>query len=179
MGSVVYRSRFSDRNIALLLVFAMYFIGAAIFMFFGLQPAVNSSDVYASEAATADGSLDIEAIGLHSPATTVRLGSDANLEVPDQIVGTYSVHPNKTLLIGHSSTAFSNLPFLKTGQEISFNNKTYLVTQVETKEKSNISMKSILKAEDIDTIVLMTCAGEHISGNDYSHRLIITATLKK
>jgi sortase (surface protein transpeptidase) len=36
-------------------------------------------------------------------------------------------------------------------------------------------MKELLKAEDTDTLVLMTCAGELMSNNDATHRLIVTA----
>lgn len=174
MGSVIYRKRFSDKSIAWIIVFAMYFVGAITFLYFGLQPSVSSKDVYAAEAATSDGTLEIPTIDFSSPTTTVHLNGK-NLEVPEQIVGSYSVHDNKTLLIGHSSTAFKNLAQISLGQKILYHDKTYLVSNIDTREKSDISMKTILKAEEKDTIILMTCTGEQISGNDYTHRLIVTA----
>ncbi len=43
------------------------------------------------------------------------------------------------------------------------------------KEKSMISMSELLKADDKETIVIMTCAGESLENGDATHRLIVTA----
>ena len=177
MGSVIERHRFSRKTLALVAVFLMYLLGGVAFFYFGFQPAISAKDVYAEEAKNAETTLTIPDIGLSSPVSEVKL-SGQELEVPEQIAGSYSVHTNKTLLLGHASTVFTDLKNLREGATITYDNKDYLVSTIEIKEKSSILMKEILKEEDRDTIVLMTCSGDHISGNDYSHRLIITALRK-
>ena len=76
----------------------------------------------------------------------------------------------------NSSTAFSNLKDLRLGDKVTYNGKEYTITDIAEKQKQDISMKEILKAEETDTLVLMSCAGEPVNGtNDYTHRLIVTA----
>lgn len=176
MERVKRRSRFSDNARLYAAIFLVYFLGAIAFIYFGLQPANTPEEVYAAEAATADTELNIPALSLNLPVSKVtRIGSD--LQIPEQIVGSYSLYENKTLLMGHSSTAFKDLKNLELNQELSYADKTYVVTNIEIKEKTAISMKELLQPEEKDTIVLMTCAGEPIkdSVQDYTHRLLITA----
>lgn len=178
MKSVEVRPVFSRKHLGYLGIFLAYFIGTLLFLYFGLQPATNPSEVYAAEAATADSELSIPGIDLTIPTTSVSITNN-ELEVPEQIVGSYSVHQNKTLLIGHASTAFSSLSQITLGQPVYFGDKTYTVSDIQTLKKADISMKQVLKAEDVDTLVLMTCAGEQITDTDFSHRLIVTATINQ
>jgi LPXTG-site transpeptidase (sortase) family protein len=125
-------------------------------------------------AYTMDGGLVIPSIDLISGVTKLEL-KDRKLNTPDTIVGSYSNHTNKTLLIGHSTTIFKNLYQAKIDDSILYNNIEYKISNMEIFEKSDIDMKELLKAEDTDTLVLMTCAGELMSNNDATHRLIVTA----
>ena len=168
------RTRFGKKKIVYLSIFLMYFLGGAAFVYFGLQPATSAQEVYAKEQETATAHLSIPSIGIDLPVTKVELkGKD--LTVPEQIAGSYSAHQNKTLLIGHSSTAFKSLPDIKLNDKLTYLDKEYYIADIETKDKSSISMKQILKPEEEDTIVLMTCAGQEISARDYTERLIVTA----
>lgn len=125
-------------------------------------------------AYTIDGGLVIPSINLASGVTKLEL-KDRKLDTPDSIVGSYSRNPNKTFLIGHSTTIFKNLDQVKTNDSIIYNNTKYRVVSMEVFRKSDIDMKDVLKAEEQDTLVLMTCAGEILNGTDATHRLIVTA----
>ena len=176
MHKVEVRTRFPREKIINFAILAVYFFASAAFTFYGLQPSTSSKDVYAAESATATATLVIPSISLVAPVTPVAL-NDTSLEVPEQIAGSYSAHPHKTLLLGHSSTIFKNLKNLTLSAQFTYNNRVYTVTSIENLEKSAISMSDILAPAETDTIVLMTCSGDHISGttNDYTHRLVITA----
>ena len=125
-------------------------------------------------AYTIDGGLIIPSIGLTSGVTKLEL-HDHKLDTPDSIVGSYSQNTNKTFLIGHSSTIFKNLYQVKIGETITYNNTGYTITSMEIFKKSDIDMKDVLKAEEKDTLVIMTCAGEVMNETDATHRLIVTA----
>lgn len=125
-------------------------------------------------AYTIDGGLIIPSIGLTSGVTKLEL-HDHKLDTPDSIVGSYSQNINKTFLIGHSSTIFKNLYQVKIGETITYNNTDYNITSMEIFKKSDIDMKDVLKAEEKDTLVIMTCAGEVMNETDATHRLIVTA----
>ena len=100
----------------------------------------------------------------------------STLPTPDYLIGRYSAHDNTTLLFAHSVTAFSGLESVKVGMTFSYDNATYVVTDVATYPVADINMRTLLSASDTPTLILMTCAGEEtISG--FSHRLIITAHL--
>lgn len=179
MGSVAIRSRFScmsRKKKIYLLIFATYFLATFAFITIGLQPINDPSSVYATESETATGLLSIDSINLRAPVKKITLNGKT-LEVPEQIAGSYSMRENKTLIIGHSSTIFSNLKDVKVGDIISYNGKNYTINTIEEKQKQDISMESILKAEEKDTLVLMTCSGTKINNTtgDHTHRLIITA----
>ena len=176
MGSVINRLRFSRKKKIYLLIFAIYFVAAFAFVTIGLQPVKNSEAVYATESEMATALLSIDSINLYAPVKPITLNSK-ELEVPEQIAGSYSVHQNKTLIVGHSSTIFSTLSSVKTGEKISYSGKEYTITDITEKQKQDIIMKDILKAEGTDTLILMTCSGDKIenSSSDHTHRLIITA----
>lgn len=100
------------------------------------------------------------------------------LTPPTTIAGSYSQNDNKTLIIGHSSTVFKKLEQVRLGNEIRYDDKVYIVTNVVTLEKDQVNMGSILAPSESDTIVLMTCAGDPLPDQDATHRLIITAQEK-
>ena len=151
-----------------------YAIAVPAFLIVGLQPAETSAEVRSSEIAIAEEYLDIRAIGLSTPVIKVKMERNT-LMAPQYLAGSYRSHENKTLLIGHSATIFENLHLLAVGDEIDYEDGTYIISDIKTEEKGNIKMSQILKNEDEPTIILMTCAGEPLGGMDFSHRLIITA----
>ncbi len=149
-----------------------FFIGLYIvliftFLLMGLRPV---------EAAEYEigGNLYIPNIGLNSSVAKLSL-QNGKLNSPDTIAGSYSTSPNKTLLIGHSTTVFQDLWRLNLNEYFYYNNARYRIIEIETKKKSDIRMGQILAEADNDTIVLMTCAGELFEDGDATHRLIITA----
>ena len=121
-----------------------------------------------------DGGLLIPSIDLTSGVTKLELKNN-KLDTPDSIVGSYARNTNKTLLIGHSSTVFKNLDQVNVSDTVIYNNIKYAITNVETFKKSDISMSNILKSEEKNTLILMTCAGTPVGEKDATHRLIVTA----
>ena len=146
------------------------FYVAAFFMYLvlGLQPAEATHYAISGE-------LRIPKIGLVSDVTTLEL-INHRLATPDTIVGSYSRYESKIFLIGHSSTVFKNLDQIQIGDTINYNNKEYIVEQTEILAKDVVDMKEIVGAEEINTLIIMTCAGESIGEHDASHRLVVTAT---
>ena len=61
------------------------------------------------------------------------------------------------------------------GKDIEYDSKRYKISRIEILEKSEINMSQVLAGAPVDTIVLMTCAGESLPNQDATHRLIITA----
>ncbi len=146
---------------------AVYFAAFAVYLVVGLQPVdARHYDVSAV--------LDIPSISLHSDVTSLSL-EDHHLNTPDTIVGSYSRARNKTFLIGHSTTVFTNLHNIKKYDSIFYKGKEYTVSDITTVEKTAVDMTGILASADEDTIVIMTCAGEIINHTDATHRLIVTA----
>ena len=153
------------------LVFVVLYFGAFLaYIIYGLQPAdaVRSYSI--------DGELNIPSISLTSDTTILSL-NEGKLDTPDAIVGSYSIYDNKTLLIGHSSGVFHDLHYVKIGDEIIFNNRSYYVSKLEYLQKSDINMRKLLRREEKDTLVVMTCAGKMLKNHDATHRLIITASV--
>lgn len=145
----------------------IYIVSFLVYAAFSFVPADGT-------AYTIDGGLIISSIGLTSGVTKLEL-HDHKLDTPDSIVGSYSQNINKTFLIGHSSTIFKNLYQVEIGETITYNNTDYTITSMEIFKKSDIDMKDVLKAEEKDTLVIMTCAGEVMNETDATHRLIVTA----
>ena len=139
----------------------------AVYLLIGLSPA-EATDYEASTE------LAIPSINLQSEVTTVALGN-TGLDTPGTIVGRYSRNPNKTLLFGHSSTVFHALDQVKIGDFILYDESNYRIIDIEALEKSEVKMRSILAEEDVDTLVLMTCAGTLFDNGDATERLIVTA----
>lgn len=147
----------------------IYFLAFVVFLIYGLKPAEAAQSLEISNQ------LKIPSIELVSDVTDLEL-ENQKLSTPDKIVGSFSYHDNKTLLIGHSTTVFQDLNNVEIGDEIIYGDSSYRVSGIQTEQKENIKMQDILKAEREDTIVIMTCAGELLENGDATHRLIVTAT---
>lgn len=145
----------------------LYFLAFAIYIVVGLQP-VEATDYQISMR------LSIPSISLNSNVAQLSL-EGGELKTPNSIVGSYSGAENKVLLIGHSSTVFHDLNALKLGDEIVLDDNTYIVKKYEILQKESIVMPKLLEKSDVDTVVIMTCAGKSLGGGDATHRLIITA----
>lgn len=179
MGSVILEEGFGihPRRRTKIVVATLYAVAFAAYVIIGFQPNQSSAAeeiALAEKANTLSGQLVINSISLSTPVKSVQL-ENRTLNVPDNIVGSFSENENKTFLFGHSSTIFEHLKDVKLGDAIDYKDHSYKVTNIETRKKSEISMKNILESEETDTLVLMTCSGESLGDNDYSHRLIITA----
>ncbi len=157
--------RLDSKNIFIIIYCLSFFA----YIVYGLQPA--EAVQYKTDA-----TISIPSIGLSSDVTKLELNGQ-HLDTPDTIVGSYSDHNNKTLLIGHSTTVFQNLFKLNLRDSIKYDDKTYIVEQIHMVKKSKISMKKLLNTAEKDTIVLMTCAGTLLDNGDATHRLIITASV--
>lgn len=147
-----------------------YFVLFLIYILIGLTPAEATNY-------KPDTEIEIPAIGLSSDVISLKMDGP-RLQTPDDVVGSFSRSKNKTFLVGHASGIFSNLVDVKIGDEITYDLLTYIVKKVEIVEKSQINMDLLLLPEDVDTIVIMTCAGEELGGGDATHRLIITAEVE-
>lgn len=121
--------------------------------------------------------LSITNINLETPVAGLEM-IDRKLTPPETIAGSYSQNENKTLIIGHSSTVFKKLEQVRLGNEIKYGDKTYIVTNTVTLEKSQVDMSSVLATSESNTLVLMTCAGDPLPDQDATHRLLITAQEK-
>ena len=186
MGSVIYqempdvrvmhlRKRKQTMRRLKIATFIFYMLAIPAYLIVGLQPSSASmAETLASESENASSFLIINSINLSTPVADVEL-RDNTLVAPDHIVGSFSSHPGKTLLIGHSSTIFQDLNRVRFGDIIDYNDHSYRVTNIEIRTKDKISMTNVLAGSEHETLVLMTCSGEKISTNDYTDRLIITA----
>ncbi len=146
---------------------AFFAIMLPIYIFIGLQP------VPTADAASLP-KLEIASIGLSTPVETVTL-TDRQLIAPDKIAGVYTSAEHKIFILGHSSTVFKKLHQVQVGDTFAYDNVSYRITTIQTLPKSDIDMNEILQAEDRDTIIIMTCAGDPLPNQDATHRLIITA----
>ena len=150
------------------MVVSGYLVALALYLAFGFCPSALSENYPIS------GNLSIPEIALNSDVTALNLENHI-LPTPETIVGSFSNHANKTLLIGHASTIFEDLDELNLASEVIYNNKPYYVSEITTLAKSEINMSQILSSASEDTLILMTCAGTLLENGDASHRLIITA----
>lgn len=149
---------------------SLYVFALIIYIIYGLQPAgAVNYDIVAS--------LSIPSIDLAADVTSLESNNN-RLDTPDTIVGSYSNHYHKTLLIGHSTTVFNRLDEVSLEDELEYNNNFYRVIAINLVKKSSINMSDLLKFEKKDTLVLMTCAGTLFDNGDATHRLIITAVRK-
>lgn len=160
--------RWTSAEIKLFLAFFMVFM-LPIYFYIGLQPAPIAD-------AASYPQLEISSINLKTPVATLAI-TDRQLIAPATIAGAYQDVENKTFIIGHSSTVFKKLERVKVGETIIYNDQKYIVSELQTLLKADIDMREILQAEEQETIIIMTCAGEPLPNQDATHRLIITAHL--
>lgn len=121
--------------------------------------------------------LGIPSVGLLSGVESLHLDNNT-LRTPDLDVGSYTKkNSNRTLLLGHSTTVFRGLKDILLGQYIIYNGGVYRINSISLSKKSEINMNKLLSNDGsgIDTLVVMTCAGELYENGDASHRLILTA----
>ena len=169
----------SDRTIKIVMA-SFFAIALPVYFIIGLQPSSDSSPAATATSNTQlpENDLKISSIGLSTPVEVLTV-TEKTLEAPDKIAGSFSQNQNKTLLIGHSSTVFQNLKNINIDDEINYLGKIFIVKKLETIEKSEVKMPKLLEKTTENTIILMTCAGHHLSGQDYSHRLVVTAVEKR
>ncbi len=170
------RSRFGKKRILLFLAM-FYAIAIPTFVYLGFRTERPGVSAYAKEVVEATGMLEVPSISLSAPMSDVELNG-RTLSAPNYIVGRYKSFENKVLVIGHSSTVFQRLNEVVVGDKVVYDGREFEVVSREVKAKADISMREILGDEKEPTLVLMTCSGEHISGQDYSHRLIIYAVMR-
>ena len=158
------RKRLNPR-IVFIVVYVVLFLA---YIIYGLQPAEAA---HSYEVAT---ELKIPSIGLVVDVTKLDLVGN-ELKTPDTIAGSYTQAENKTLLIGHSTTAFSHLDGVKIGDELEYNGQEYKIVRATLAVKEVIDMDELLAPAEEDTLMIMTCAGTLLGGGDATHRLIVTA----
>lgn len=158
------------KHLKLRYIFIGIYVAAFLtFLIYGLMPASIA------EAFDINGKILIPSIELDSNVTSIELTAEG-FTTPDTIVGSYSRNKNKTLMIGHSTTVFNNLKNVNLGDDIEYNGKIYSVKMIDMLAKNKINMDKLLRSEEVDTLVIMTCAGKLLDRGDATHRLIVTAS---
>lgn len=158
--------RWSGRTLRVFFVM-LFMILAPFYFFSGIQPV-------SSIEATSYPELSLPSIGLNTPVAPLEM-TDRQLIAPATIAGSYSQAENKQFIIGHSSTVFQTLSQSQLYQHIYYNDIEYTITNIETLAKADVDMNAILSASEVETLVIMTCAGTPLPGQDATHRLVITA----
>lgn len=144
----------------------LYFLAIAGFVAYIFIP--KAADASSEER------LYIPEIGLVARVKDIeRQGNQ--LIAPDTIAGAYKPTNHKTVIIGHSSTIFKDLEKLAGNENFTFDDHSYRIIRREIVEKRFVNMEDIVSETENNTVILMTCYGEPLGGQDYSHRLIITA----
>lgn len=156
-------------NVRKLLIF-VYFAAFGVYLAVGFMPAEASK--------SSSGMLSIPKIDLVSEITDVELINN-KLETPDTIVGRYSTSDSNDFLFGHSTTVFADLNKMSLNDLINYNGREYRVVRIDMMPKSMIHMSELLSDRKIDSVTIMTCAGELYENGGASHRLILTAILNK
>lgn len=159
------RKRRLDSRIVFIVLYVLAFL---IYIIYGLQPVGAAIEYEVSS------NLNIPSIGLETGVTELHL-KDGELEVPDSIAGSYTEEANTTLLVGHSTTVFTDLNRIRLRDTISYDGKDYHVTNIDYLNKADVDMDAILEGSDAERLVIMTCAGELLVNHDATHRLIVTA----
>ena len=157
------RRRYLDARLGFVMLAC---IVTVIYFAVGLSPA--RAAIYDTS-----GTVEIPSIGLNSDVTTLSLTSEG-LQTPDTIVGSYT-RGNKTLLIGHSTTVFQDLDDVKLGDIIYYNGEKYKVSTISVARKEDIIMSELLRPDEQESLVVMTCAGTLLEHGDATHRLMLDA----
>lgn len=144
-----------------------FLIMLPIYLYIGFQPSISTQALSYPE-------LNIASIKLSTPVEPLQL-TNRQLIAPSTIAGTYSSNPHKTLIIGHAATVFKSLHQVEIDDIFTYDGQPYRIIESKISEKSTISMEEILSPAATDTIIIMTCAGDPLPGQDATHRLIITA----
>lgn len=147
--------------VTLLLVLAPFYFFSCI------QPA-------SSIEAASYPELVIPSISLTTPVIPLEM-TERQLIAPAEVAGSYSQAEHKQFIIGHSSTVFENLHNINLNDSFFYQNHEYVITSIDTVRKSDVDMDAILAPSNIDTIIIMTCAGAPLPDQDATHRLIVTA----
>ncbi len=146
---------------------SFFVIMLPVYLFIGLQPALPADAAEYPQ-------LEISDINLKTPVQPTT-PVDHELPVPSTIAAVYQPSASKTFIFGHASTVFKKLPELQIGDTFTYEEKSYQITKLQTIPKAEIDMSILLQEEPIDTVIMMTCAGEPLPNQDATHRLIITA----
>lgn len=146
---------------------AFFALFLPVYVFLGLQPAPSAE---ASHYPT----LSISSIDLETPVEPLQL-EGSTLTAPADIAGSFSLYTSPTLIIGHSATVFARLEQAALGAEITYNDATYVLVDRQILPKEQINMNQLLARRTRDTLILMTCAGQPLGDQDYTHRLILSA----
>lgn len=145
----------------------VFLVALPIYLYIGFQPAASAD--YSGYPI-----LSIPSIGLETPVVDVAL-ENHELVAPATVAGVYQTGLHKKFIIGHSSTVFSSLDELAQNATFEYEHINYQVVQKEVLPKSEIDMSEILADSATPTIIIMTCAGDPLPGQDATHRLIIAA----
>lgn len=140
----------------------------ATYLYFGFQPIAEATSY------EINGELAISSINLNSDVAELDIES-GKLNTPTELVGSYSIAKNKTLLIGHAAGVFKDLDRVKIGDQITYDGQSYKVISSEVVAKESVNMERILANTKRPVLKIMTCAGELYNNGDASHRLIVTA----
>lgn len=147
---------------------AFFLIILPLYLYIGFQP---TSHVEAASYPM----LDIPSINLSTPVEPLSLENN-ELISPATIAGSYQRFENKLFIIGHASTVFQNLEKVQEGDFITYNGDTYQVFLLETLAKSDIDMSAVIGNTPTPIMIIMTCAGTPLPGQDATHRLLVYAS---
>ena len=144
-------------------------------LYFALIAGFTAYDFMPKTAdASSEERLFIPSIGLIARVKDIERSGN-QLIAPDEIAGAYQPTIHKTVIIGHSSTVFKDLKNINSDETFTFDKKSFKIKDRKIIEKSVVDMAKVVEETEINTVILMTCYGEPIGPQDYSHRLIITA----
>ncbi len=124
--------------------------------------------------ASSEERLFMPSIGLVAQVKDIKRQGN-QLIAPDTIAGAYQPTNHKTVIIGHSSTIFKDLKNVHDNDTFTFDNQKYQIKNIEIIEKKFVNMEEVVRETKIKTVILMTCYGEPLGGQDFTHRLVITA----
>lgn len=147
---------------------AFFMIALPIYLYAGFQPASHVE-------AVSYPLLEIPSISLSTPVEPLAL-ENHELISPATIAGSYQRFENKLFIIGHASTVFQNLEQVQEGDLITYSGDTYQVFLLETIAKSDIDMSKVIGDTPTPVMIIMTCAGTPLPGQDATHRLLVYAS---
>lgn len=147
---------------------AFFMIALPIYLYAGFQ---STSHVEAVSYPI----LEIPSINLSTPVEPLTLDNH-ELISPATIAGSYQRFENKLFIIGHASTVLQDLDQIQEGDFITYGDDTYQVFLTETIVKSDIDMSSVIGNTPTPVMIIMTCAGTPLPGQDATHRLLVYAS---